>query len=279
MTAQSAQRISLAAEPPDEGCRHLISSVIETQIIPRLLQAHPSGTGRLAQETHQTIRIPESAVLEFANLCLLNDAILANSFADQLVRDGMSHETIFMQLITPAARYLGVAWETDTADFVQVTNGLMRMHEITHRIGFEYQAGPRKPGPRNRIMLACAPGSQHILGLTIVSEFFNKEGWQTVVEISSSAEGLIHAAANEWFDVIGISVAIESQLDGLETLVAGIRNASQNAKVAILLGGPIFTLRHFDATEFGACEICTDPKVAVKLALVIKSAAEQNTRP
>jgi len=279
MTAQSVQRVSLAAEPPDEGCRHLISSVIETQIIPRLLQAHPSGAGRLAQETHQTIRIPESAVVEFANLCLLNDAILANSFADQLVRDGMSHETIFMQLITPAARYLGVAWETDTADFVQVTNGLMRMHEITHRIGFEYQAGPRKPGPRNRIMLACAPGSQHILGLTIVSEFFNKEGWQTVVEISSSAEGLIHAAANEWFDVIGISVAIESQLDGLETLVAGIRNASQNAKVAILLGGPIFTLRHFDATEFGACEICTDPKVAVKLALVIKSAAEQNTRP
>jgi len=279
MTAQSAQRISLAAEPPDEGCRHLISSVIETQIIPRLLQAHPSGAGRLAQETHQTIRIPESAVVEFANLCLLNDAILANSFADQLVRDGLSHETVFMQLITPAARYLGVAWETDTADFVQVTNGLMRMHEITHRIGFEYQAGPRKPGPRNRIMLACAPGSQHILGLTIVSEFFNKEGWQTVVEISSSAEGLIHAAANEWFDVIGISVAIESQLDGLETLVAGIRNASQNAKVAILLGGPIFTLRHFDATEFGACEICTDPKVAVKLALVIKSAAEQNTRP
>jgi methanogenic corrinoid protein MtbC1 len=279
MTAQSAQRISLAAEPPDEGCRHLISSVIETQIIPRLLQAHPSGAGRLAQETHQTIRIPESDVVEFANLCLLNDAILANSFADQLVRDGLSHETIFMQLITPAARYLGVAWETDTADFVQVTNGLMRMHEITHRIGFEYQAGPRKPGPRNRIMLACAPGSQHILGLTIVSEFFNKEGWQTVVEISSSAEGLIHAAANEWFDVIGISVAIESQLDGLETLVAGIRNASQNAKVAILLGGPIFTLRQFDATEFGACEICTDPKVAVKLALVIKSAAEQNTRP
>ena len=279
MTAQSAQRISLAAEPPDEGCRHLISSVIETQIIPRLLQAHPSGAGRLAQETHQTIRIPESAVVEFANLCLLNDAILANSFADQLVRDGLSHETIFMQLITPAARYLGVAWETDTADFVQVTNGLMRMHEITHRIGFEYQAGPRKPGPRNRIMLACAPGSQHILGLTIVSEFFNKEGWQTVVEISSSAEGLIHAAANEWFDVIGISVAIESQLDGLETLVTGIRKASQNANVAILLGGPIFTLRHFDATEFGACEICTDPKVAVKLALVIKSAAEQNTRP
>ena len=279
MTAQSVQRVSLAAEPPDEGCRHLISSVIETQIIPRLLQAHPSGAGRLAQETHQTIRIPESDVVEFANLCLLNDAILANSFADQLVRDGLSHETIFMQLITPAARYLGVAWETDTADFVQVTNGLMRMHEITHRIGFEYQAGPRKPGPRNRIMLACAPGSQHILGLTIVSEFFNKEGWQTVVEISSSAEGLIHAAANEWFDVIGISVAIESQLDGLETLVAGIRNASQNAKVAILLGGPIFTLRHFDATEFGACEICTDPKVAVRLALVIKSAAEQNTRP
>jgi methanogenic corrinoid protein MtbC1 len=269
MTAQSAQRVSLAAEPPDEGCRHLISSVIETQIIPRLLQAHPNGAGRLTQENDQTIRIPESDVVEFANLCLLNDAILANSFADQLVRDG----------ITPAARYLGVAWETDTADFVQVTNGLMRMHEITHRIGFEYQAGPRKPGPRNRIMLACAPGSQHILGLTIVSEFFNKEGWQTVVEISSSAEGLIHAAANEWFDVIGISVAIESQLDGLETLVTGIRKASQNANVAILLGGPIFTLRHFDATEFGACEICTDPKVAVKLALVIKSAAEQNTRP
>lgn len=275
MTGRPTPRASAAPSgPPDEGCRHLISAVIETQIIPRLLQAHPNGVGSFSRETPQRLVIPESDVVEFANLCLLNDATLANNFADRLVREAISHETIFLQLITPAARYLGVAWETDTADFVQVTNGLMRMHEITHRIGFEYQAGPRKPGPRNRIMLACAPGSQHILGLTIVSEFFNKEGWQTVVEIASSAEGLIHAAANEWFDVIGISVAIESQLDDLKTLVGGIRAASQNPRIAVLLGGPIFTLRHFDASEFGACEICTDPKVAVKLALVIKSTGE-----
>ena len=107
MTAQSAQRISLAAEPPDEGCRHLISSVIETQIIPRLLQAHPSGAGRLAQETHQTIRIPESDVVEFANLCLLNDAILANSFDEESIREGV-------------AAMVGNSWESELDRFRSV---------------------------------------------------------------------------------------------------------------------------------------------------------------
>jgi hypothetical protein len=136
----------------------------------------------------------------------------AQAFVNRLLAEGLNTEHIFLELITPAARFLGVQWETDRMDFSQVTHGLVRLHAIAHEIGFAYQDGPLIRGDVKRAMIASAPGSEHILGPTIVAEFFRKEGWQVVVEISPSANELVQAVSNEWFDTVGLSVSIEQQL-------------------------------------------------------------------
>jgi methanogenic corrinoid protein MtbC1 len=182
----------------------------------------------------------------------------------------LNTEHIFLELITPAARYLGVQWETDGLDFSQVTHGLVRLHAIAHEIGFAYQDGPLVKGDVKRVMIASAPGSEHILGPTIVAEFFRKEGWQVVVEISPSANELVQAVGNEWFDTVGLSVSIEQQLTDLAMLVAQIKRFSRNPRVAVLLGGPIFTIRDLKAIDFGAGAICTNAKDAVALALSLQ---------
>jgi len=88
-----------------------------------------------------------------------------------------------------------------------------------------------------------------------------------VVEISPSAKELAHAVANEWFDTVGLSVSINHQLKDLDVLVANIRNSSRNPRLSVLLGGPIFTVRDFEASAFGADGICTDAKDAVAMAV------------
>jgi MerR family transcriptional regulator, light-induced transcriptional regulator len=256
--------------PPDD-CKQMITSVIDDQIIPRLLHSHQIDTHQ--HESKAAARqVTGQEISDFAWLCINNDSALCHEFVDRLLDGGLTNENIFLDLITPAARFLGRQWEEDLYDFGQVTNGLIRMHEITHRLGYEYQDGPQKAGENKRIMLACAPGSQHILGLTILSEIFRKEGWQVVVEISSSGKELLHAVANEWFDVIGISVATEFQLAGLDALVANMKLASQNKALAVMLGGPIFTIQQHTAAAFHANEICTDAAAAVKLALLMTPA-------
>ena len=88
-----------------------------------------------------------------------------------------------------------------------------------------------------------------------------------VVEISPSAKELAQAVASEWFDTVGLSVSINHQLKDLDVLVANIRNSSRNPRLSVLLGGPIFTVRDFEASTFGADGICTDAKDAVAMAV------------
>ena len=120
---------------------------------------------------------------------------------------------------------------SDTASIFEIINGVFRnhfivdIHAITHAIGFAYEEGPRIQGETKRVMIASAPGSEHLLGPTVVSEFFRREGWQVVVEISPSAKELAQAVAGEWFDTVGLSVSINQQLSGLDALVAQIGRA------------------------------------------------------
>jgi methanogenic corrinoid protein MtbC1 len=209
----------------------------------------------------------QQEIAAFLELCIGPEPMAAQAFVDRLLRDGLNTEHIFLELITPTARALGARWDDDTLDFMQVTHGLVQLHAITHEIGFAFEQGPRIQGDIKRAMIASAPGSEHLLGPTIVSEFFRRGGWQVVVEISPSAKELAQAVASEWFDTVGLSVSINQQLNGLDALVAQIRQRSRNPRLSVLLGGPIFTLREFQATAFGADGICTDAKDAVAMAV------------
>lgn len=250
----------------EDDCKRSLTQVIETQIIPRLVQAHRvESAARVADLPNQQLIGPEQ-VNALVALCISTRVTETTQFIDQLLHEGVGTDRIFLELIAPAARQLGQMWEQDVCDFTQVTCGLVRMHEITHRLGFEYQNGPQLGGDVQRIMLASAPGSQHFLGMTIVSDFFRKAGWDVVIEISVSEKELVHAVSNEWFDAIGISCATEAQLKALPALIRALKAASGNPEPGILLGGPIFTVQSHDARSLGADGICTDVKEAVALA-------------
>ncbi len=248
-------------------CQASLLAVIESEIVPRLLQAQRMDRSHLSLVPSTRSMPTPQEIAAFLELCIGQEPQVAQAFVDRLLRDGLNTEHIFLELITPTARALGARWEDDTLDFTQVTHGLVQLHTITHAIGFAYEQGPRIQGEVKRAMIASAPGSEHLLGPTIVAEFFRRGGWQVVVEISPSANELAHAVASEWFDTVGLSVSINQQLSGLDALVAQIRQRSRNPRVSVLLGGPIFTLRDFEATAFGADGICTDAKEAVALAV------------
>jgi methanogenic corrinoid protein MtbC1 len=163
-------------------------------------------------------------------------------------------------------------WEDDRVDFMQVTMGLLKMHQITHRLGYEYQDGPKKAGVVRRIMLASAPGSQHILGLAMVSEFFRKDGWQVVVEVATTERELLHAVGNEWFDLVGLSVGLVEQISTLPGLIGLIQQSSRNPQTKFILGGPAFLKSNASAESLGAHAVSTDAADAIKQATQLVAA-------
>lgn len=249
-----------------DDCKESLHAVIERQIIPRLLnvqQFFPGEVQKLAKVLEDVPVEEQPEFQAFTQHCLSGDALKANQVVDALSARGLAHDRIFLELITPAARHLGTLWDQDLCDFTQVTCGLAMMHQMIYRLGYSSPAGQREEGEFERVMLACAPGSQHFLGLTIVADFFRQSGSDVVLEISSTESELLRAVANEWFDVVGISVAIEAQLQTLPDLIAHIRASSGNPKVRVVLGGPIFLIHDFSPFNLGADAIFTDAREAV----------------
>ncbi len=252
---------------PDNSCKHSLLSVIEQQIIPRLLQAN-ALTSPSPEAVSGVASMPEASDIEhFARCCLHNEAGISHAQLMRFRDQGLTTEQLFLQVIAPAARTLGVQWEQDQLDFSQVTLGLLRLHQLSHELGYAFRDGPQAAGVRRRIMLACAPGSQHLLGLTIVSEFFRKERWQVVVEISATAHELAQAISNEWFEVLGLSVGVVEQLEDLPALIQTLRQHSRNPEMRVLLGGPAFFTQTVEATRLGADGISLDAAEAVALAV------------
>jgi MerR family transcriptional regulator, light-induced transcriptional regulator len=254
----------------DDECRRSMRTVLESQIIPRLVQAHRVGEERVGEEraaNDSASRALLEEIIAFAGFCARGERQNAALLIERLQTEGLDQEGIFIELITPAARYLGEQWEEDQLGFADVTVGLMLMQEVIHGMGFEYHDGPQHATCVKRVMLASAPGSQHVLGLSIVSEMFRKAGWQVVLEVSPSRTQLCHAVQNEWFDLVGLSVALDSQLDTLSSLVDSLKAASRNPATPVLLGGQAFSMGGHRAEAFGAQAICVDARECVPMAL------------
>jgi methanogenic corrinoid protein MtbC1 len=245
----------------DDDCRRSMRGVLEDEIIPRLLVAHRDG----AVNARPSGRL-DAHVAAFANVCATGDRAAADLLIARLRDEGHAPDSVMVDLVGPAALLLGREWEDDRRSFVDVTLGLVLMHEIIHTMGYEYRDGPKQAGQVRRVMLASAPGSQHVLGLSIVSEFFRKAGWQVVLEVSPSAAELCHAVKNEWFDLVGLSVALDTQLATLPALIGKLRAAAHNPAMPVLLGGPVFTLAPQQAERFGAQAICIDAREATDIA-------------
>lgn len=248
----------------EEDCKGTLHVVIENQIIPRLLNVLPIDSANAQAWSVDWPLGERPEFLAFTQWCLQNDAAQANRFVDGLMDRGLTPAQVFMELITPAARHLGVLWDRDECDFTQVTCGLAIMHQMIYRLGYDTPTAALNEGEQESVMLACAPGSQHFLGLTIVADLYRKAGVNVVLEISSTESELLRAVSHEWFDVVGISVALAAQLQSLPSLIAHLREQSGNPRVKVVLGGPVFLFHPITAQALGADAIFTDAQAALQ---------------
>lgn len=254
-------------------CDASFTKIIEDEILPRLVGAHSTavadplgGEGRGA-----AMPFDIKAVVAFARACIGEDPLAAQSLIDQSIEEGAHSTDLFLGLITPAARHLGELWEQDYCDFASVTIGLARLHEIAHRLGYVYQGGPQASGPQRRLLLTTMPGSQHLLGLIVVADFFRRADWEVVIEIGTSEETILETIQHEWFELIGLSVSTERECKTLNSLLLKVREMSRNPTIRVILGGPVFTSTMGTkamemAAEMGVLGCCSSAPDAVALA-------------
>lgn len=241
-------------------------STIETEIIPRLVKAHRAPG---AAPAIVAVRPRAGAVEDLAQIILDNRAGMAAGHIDALRADGVSLETIYLDVLTPAARLLGEWWDADLCDFTQVTIGLWRLQQLMYELSPAFQDDAQRGVQIHRAMLVPVPGSQHTLGLLMVAEFFRRAGWGVWGDPAAAEAELVEAAQTSWFDVVGFSVGAVSQLTNLKAAITAIRRASLNPNIVVMVGGPVFIDTPALVAEVGADGTAADAARAVEAAMAL----------
>ncbi len=251
---------------PSSQCKRSLLRVIDHQIIPQLSGVHEERAGSSPSQPTRPLVLADGVLARFAALCCADDEQLCMAFITDLLQDGHALSDVLQNLVAPAARHLGQQWDQDRIDFSAVALGLARMQAIAHHfVPLERQTG-RMAEDKFSIMLAAAPGTTHLLGLTMIQELFASDGWDVRLELATSPADLQTAVAADWMDVLGLSVGLTEQLDRLPALVADLRQRSLNPRMGVLLGGAAFQEAASAPHAYGADAICLDPGSAIRTA-------------
>lgn len=235
---------------------------IEVEVIPRLVLARcaaPESPGdRVSAGTVPAVR----EVAEFAGLVLTKETEAASAYVEALRARGTSVETLYLDLLAPAARQLGELWTADILSFTEVTLGLCRLHQVLHELSPAFRSEAAQPEHGRRALLAPVPGEQHSFGLIMVAEFFRRAGWDVWSGPPASSADLARVVRSKWFAVVGLSVSCDGRLDALASAIRVIRRASRNRAIGVLVGGPVFVEHPELVTLVGADATATDGRQA-----------------
>lgn len=244
-------------------------SVIETNIIPRLMLLHrlPDGAG-----SARPVLAPGGATLEaidharFLELVRFASEPAVLQHVRSLLARGVPRSIVFVDLLGSAARELGELWRRDECSFADVTIGLCRLHMIIREEStlFDVRSGGGQ-GDR-RVLMATAAGDQHILGAVLVAEFFRQDGWQVACEPGLSPDGIAGLLQTRPFDILGLSLSRASQAEDMRSEITAYRKASANPRLGVMVGGQIFEREPELVGFVGADGACLDARDAPGMA-------------
>ena len=263
--------------------RALLATAVQAEVVPRLLlrqgmgSNQPSGTEEYAED-EESLPGPEDVVALVA-LVMTSDAATALCFVDTLRLRGVTLERLHLELLAPAARRLGQLWVEDLCSFADVTLGLGRLQQVLRQLSPAFLPPTRRRDLRRRAALLPMPGEQHTFGLTMVTEFFLRAGWDVWSEPRSTEDALIELVTDQWFAVLGLSVSCDGGIDHLPKMIHRVRRNSRNEAIGIMVGGRVFNENPGLAAQVGADATAQDGRqAALQAETLLALLAERDIR-
>lgn len=153
-------------------------------------------------------------------------------------RQGHLLADIYIDGIAPAARCVGERWSSDEVDFVHCTIAFSRLHQILYEFSTEFLSESRSEPNGLSLLLMSEPGSQHGLGVFMLSEFFRQAGWTVTLAAPLDIAEFKRSFHSDWFDAVALSISTERHLDAVSKAVAELQVSAVNPNLQIFVGGP-----------------------------------------
>jgi signal transduction histidine kinase len=181
---------------------------------------------------------------------------------------GVDLRDVYLEVLRPAQQRLGALWHDGVVDVgtehlaTAVTQWVMSLLYprlfATRRIG-------------RRLVGACVAGELHELGVRMLCDFFELEGWDTFylganVPADSVAENVLSRRA----DALALSATVNRDVEVVRDVIRRVRARPGGNGVCILVGGPALASADL-CREVGADGFALDARAGVERAHALLS--------
>ena len=180
------------------------------------------------------------------------------------VESGVSVRDIYLHVFQRAQREVGRLWQLNLLSVAQEHYCTAATQLIMSQL-YPHIFSTERNG--RTLVATCVAGDLHEIGLRMVADFFEMEGWDTFyVGANAPAAAVVQALAERGADVLAVSATITSHVRQLRELVAAVRASEECRGVKILAGGYPFNVAPGLWREVGADASASDAAEAVEVA-------------
>jgi methanogenic corrinoid protein MtbC1 len=228
-----------------------------------------------APETLGSFILPESPLYELASHYL--DALLRGDrhVASRMILDSVAHGTqvkdIYLQVFQPSQQEIGRLWQMNQISVAQEHFCTAATQMVMSQL-YPHIFATQKTG--YRLVATSVGGELHEIGVRMVTDFLEMEGWDTYyLGANTPTESILRAIAERQADVVAISATISFHVSKVAELIDRIRSSSNLAPVKILVGGYPFNIAENLWQQVGADGHARNAQEAVSAAYHLIKAA------
>lgn len=183
---------------------------------------------------------------------------------EEAVDAGNALRDIYLQVFQPVQYEVGWLWQSGQITVGHehyCTNATQLIMSTLYPRLFQGERGPR------RMLGACVQGELHEMGMRMLTDFFEMEGWNTdYLGANTPREAVVSALEEKPVDLLAVGVTMHYHLEEAQRLIEAVRASRDAGEVHILVGGYTFRAVEGLWKRLGADGTAGDAGGAVRLA-------------
>lgn len=190
------------------------------------------------------------------------DPASAARILDAAAAGGADVRALYLHVLQPALYEIGRLWEDAEISIAQEHLATATTQSLMARLS-ERLSAQLAPRHGRKAIVACAEGELHAIGLRMVADFLDADGWDVLfVGALSPIASLVDMARTHEVTLVALSAALSARVPELASAVQALRELSPPPVIAV--GGQAFGGSEALALATGADLYATDAEVLVR---------------
>ncbi|NQU66185.1 MAG: cobalamin B12-binding domain-containing protein [SAR324 cluster bacterium] len=188
---------------------------------------------------------------------------IARQLIMDAVESGVPVREIYLQVFQPSLHEIGRLWQINQVSVAQEHYCSAATQMIMSQL-YPLIFSSEKIG--RRLMATCIDGELHEIGVRMVADFFEMDGWDThYLGANTPTDSIIQTIETFKPDILAISAVMTFNIAAAADLIAEVR-ANTNEKPKILVGGRPFNMAEGLWERVSADGFASDAEEAIRTA-------------